>query len=525
MLNKHKLTYILVVYSSLSFASSPYKSDAISMSSNNDKDPVATDYNGKTGVDGAWQGVAVGPTSQAFMGSTTIGDSAKSEGQFGVSLGTKATVTNQAKNSVALGAHSISNQENQVSIGNDTLKRQLTNLADGKLAEGSSDAVTGNQLHATSKSVAQNAAAITDTRAAADKGIADNKAAIADTRAAADKGIADNKAAIAGLDAGAVKYDRKDGKVDLSRATLAGQDGSTLTNLKDGLVAEGSSDAVTGNQLHATSKSVAQNAAAITDTRAAADKGIADNKTAIADTRAAADKGIADNKAAIADTRAAADKGIADNKTAIADTRAAADKGIADNKTAIADNIAHSSNMLKTEEKARRDGDKQTLEQANKHTSERERVINNRTDEEIQNESEARKIGDIQTLQSANRYTDYKVESQNQESLQQSMNYTDKRFQQSKNYTDNKFKQLTGKINRAEKRLNAGIAGVTAIASIPYLTENNFSYGVGIGNYQNGNALAAGVQYRISQNNNIRLNISWDSSSNSAIGVGFSGGW
>ncbi|WP_052766212.1 YadA-like family protein [Klebsiella aerogenes] len=489
MLNKHKLTYILVVYSSLSFASSPYKSDAISMSSNNDKDPVATDYNGKTGVDGAWQGVAVGPTSQAFMGSTTIGDSAKSEGQFGVSLGTKATVTNQAKNSVALGAHSISNQENQVSIGNDTLKRQLTNLADGKLAEGSSDAVTGNQLHATSKSVAQNAAAITDTRAAADKGIADNKTAIADTRAAADKGIADNKAAIAGLDAGAVKYDRKDGKVDLSRATLAGQDGSTLTNLKDGLVAEGSSDAVTGNQLHATSKSVAQNAAAITDTRAAADKGIADNKTAIADTRAAADKGIADNKAA------------------------------------IADNIAHSSNMLKTEEKARRDGDKQTLEQANKHTSERERVINNRTDEEIQNESEARKIGDIQTLQSANRYTDYKVESQNQESLQQSMNYTDKRFQQSKNYTDNKFKQLTGKINRAEKRLNAGIAGVTAIASIPYLTENNFSYGVGIGNYQNGNALAAGVQYRISQNNNVRLNISWDSSSNSAIGVGFSGGW
>ncbi|KZQ67205.1 hypothetical protein A3N56_01825 [Klebsiella aerogenes] len=386
MLNKHKLTYILVVYSSLSFASSPYKSDAISMSSNNDKDPVATDYNGKTGVDGAWQGVAVGPTSQAFMGSTTIGDSAKSEGQFGVSLGTKATVTNQAKNSVALGAHSISNQENQVSIGNDTLKRQLTNLADGKLAEGSSDAVTGNQLHATSKSVAQNAAAIADTRAAADKGIADNKAAIADTRAAADKGIADNKAA-------------------------------------------------------------------------------------------------------------------------------------------IADNIAHSSNMLKTEEKARRDGDKQTLEQANKHTSERERVINNRTDEEIQNESEARKIGDIQTLQSANRYTDYKVESQNQESLQQSMNYTDKRFQQSKNYTDNKFKQLTGKINRAEKRLNAGIAGVTAIASIPYLTENNFSYGVGIGNYQNGNALAAGVQYRISQNNNVRLNISWDSSSNSAIGVGFSGGW
>ena len=78
---------------------------------------------------------------------------------------------------------------------------------------------------------------------------------------------------------------------------------------------------------------------------------------------------------------------------------------------------------------------------------------------------------------------------------------------------------------RREFYLNAGIAGVTAIASIPYVAENNLSWGVGLGNYQNGNALAAGVQYKTSPNTNVRLNVSWDSAHNSALGVGFAGGW
>ncbi|WHW34160.1 hypothetical protein P1831_22845 (plasmid) [Salmonella enterica subsp. enterica serovar Paratyphi B] len=60
--------------------------------------------------------------------------------------------------------------------------------------------------------------------------------------------------------------------------------------------------------------------------------------------------------------------------------------------------------------------------------------------------------------------------------------------------------QLNNKIERAEKRLNAGIAGVAAMSSIPYVAENNFSYGIGLGNYQNGNAIAAGIQYKMSVN-------------------------
>ncbi|EIM5291452.1 YadA-like family protein, partial [Salmonella enterica subsp. enterica serovar Ealing] len=104
-------------------------------------------------------------------------------------------------------------------------------------------------------------------------------------------------------------------------------------------------------------------------------------------------------------------------------------------------------------------------------------------------------------------------------------NYTDQKFNEFNNASNERFKALGNKIDRAEKRLNAGIAGVTAIASIPYVAENNFSYGIGLGNYQNGNAMAAGVQYKLSPNANVRLNVSWDSSGNSAIGAGLAGGW
>ncbi|EAW9114139.1 YadA C-terminal domain-containing protein [Salmonella enterica] len=61
--------------------------------------------------------------------------------------------------------------------------------------------------------------------------------------------------------------------------------------------------------------------------------------------------------------------------------------------------------------------------------------------------------------------------------------------------------------------------------TIPYAAGNKFSYGIGAGNYQNGNAVAAGVQFRVSQSTNVRLNVSWDSAGNNATGVGIAGGW
>ncbi|HFW4799682.1 TPA: YadA C-terminal domain-containing protein [Salmonella enterica subsp. diarizonae serovar 60-67:z35:-] len=132
-------------------------------------------------------------------------------------------------------------------------------------------------------------------------------------------------------------------------------------------------------------------------------------------------------------------------------------------------------------------------------------------------------------LKKANSYTDDKAG----QTLKSANNYTNYRAAQAENnavarsnaYTDNRFGELRKNLEHTEKRLNAGIAGVTALASIPYVEGNKFSYGVGAGTYQNGNAVAAGVQFRVSPSTNVRLNISWDSAGNNATGVGIAGGW
>ncbi|ECO0852929.1 hypothetical protein AA073_27095, partial [Salmonella enterica subsp. enterica serovar Newport] len=119
-----------------------------------------------------------------------------------------------------------------------------------------------------------------------------------------------------------------------------------------------------------------------------------------------------------------------------------------------------------------------------------------------------------QAVNSANRYTNHRAAQAENNAVERS-----------NAYTDNRFGELRKSLEHTEKRLNAGIAGVTALSSIPYAAGNNFSYGIGAGNYQNGNAVAAGVQFRVSQSTNVRLNISWDSAGNNATGVGIAGGW
>ncbi|EGI1203849.1 YadA-like family protein [Escherichia coli O8:H7] len=171
------------------------------------------------------------------------------------------------------------------------------------------------------------------------------------------------------------------------------------------------------------------------------------------------------------------------------------------------------------------ENDKKTLASAHTYTDQKETTINNRTDGLLTTERQARIAGDAATLAAATAYSD----AGDLLTLKQATTYSDisasRALSEANRYTDNKFRNLNNKIERAEKRLNAGIAGVTAISSIPYVAENSFSYGIGVGNYQNANAVAAGIQYKTSRNANIRLNISWDSSHNTAIGAGVACGW
>ncbi|EBU8673669.1 hypothetical protein DLR41_27990, partial [Salmonella enterica subsp. enterica serovar Panama] len=100
-------------------------------------------------------------------------------------------------------------------------------------------------------------------------------------------------------------------------------------------------------------------------------------------------------------------------------------------------------------------------------------------------------------LNDANTYTNDKAEQTlkmaNENTESRAVVAENNAVAQSNNYTDNRFGELRKSLEHTEKRLNAGIAGVTAISSIPYAAGNKFSYGIGAGDYQNGNAVAAGV--------------------------------
>ena len=62
-------------------------------------------------------------------------------------LGNNVSIGNGINNSVALGNNSTVSSSNEVSVGSATLKRKITNVADGEVSATSTDAVTGKQLY------------------------------------------------------------------------------------------------------------------------------------------------------------------------------------------------------------------------------------------------------------------------------------------------------------------------------------------------------------------------------------------
>ena len=158
------LAICMALMSSFTFAAY-YQSVAIGMSNDTDRRPVTTDHNGQTGVQGAYQGLAIGATSSALNGSTAIGDSSYASGQFGITIGTLSRVNSAALRSIALGykssvaagitdaiaigSNSVANVNNTVSVGNSTLQRKIVNMAEGSITSTSKEAVNGSQLFTT----------------------------------------------------------------------------------------------------------------------------------------------------------------------------------------------------------------------------------------------------------------------------------------------------------------------------------------------------------------------------------------
>ncbi len=459
--------------------------------------------------------VAIGfDANAANINNIAVGSWAKASGVNGIAIGSQASAS--ATNSVALGVKSVADRDNTVSVGAGRKERQIVNVRAGTEA---TDAVnlaqldekvqasnnrTDDQIHAEQKQreagdvqTLNNAKEYTDGREKAisekinivDKSLNDTIVAQVHSEA-----IARNQA-IASASQGV--NDRTDGLIKREQDARAKGDADTLA------AANGHSDANDVKTL-------------------ASANGHTDSSVSASNTR---------TDGLIKTEQSARAKGDADTLAAANGHSDANDAKTLASANGHTDRSVNASNqrtdgMIKTEQDARAKGDTDTLAAANSHSDANDAKTlasaNKYTDSSAKT-----------TLKKANSYTDSRIEYFGNDVLEKSYSYTDRRSVAAENnavnranrYTDNKFRQLGSKIDRAEKRLNAGIAGVTAIASIPYVAENNFSYGIGLGNYQNGNAAAAGIQYKTSPNTNVRLNVSWDSSHNSALGIGIAGGW
>ncbi len=195
----------------------------------------------------ATRATAIGYKANASGGhATALGTEAVASGQGSVAMGDRARSTHNG--SVALGVESQTTGNNQVSVGNNSIKRKIVNMADGQLADGSSEAVTGNQLHATNRNVttAQNTANAAVTKANALEGLVAQVAPNGNVR-------------VGGENTGATLDVRN--KANANRK---------VTGVADATLNGTSTEAVTGRQLNTTNTNVttAQNTATAAQTAA-----------------------------------------------------------------------------------------------------------------------------------------------------------------------------------------------------------------------------------------------------------------
>lgn len=88
---------------------------------------------------------------------TAVGETAIASGSESLAIGHNATTSTTATNSIALGASSQANEANVVSVGSDTVKRRVTNLAEGVSA---TDAATVGQIGKVASSSAKDAVVV-----------------------------------------------------------------------------------------------------------------------------------------------------------------------------------------------------------------------------------------------------------------------------------------------------------------------------------------------------------------------------
>lgn len=217
---------------------------------------IAIGYNALVETVGGVDGIAIGTNarggSPGWSGGVAIGGAAESN-YDGVAIGHHAKAS--AVRSVALGRDSIATINNTVSVGNDTLKRKIVNVADGALAAASTEAVTGRQLFTTNQNVTTAMNTADTAKATADAAKVDAVEAL---------GKANHLGGLIGETApdGSVRLGGENAGVAMDIRNSNG--GSrTLSGVAAGALHATSSDAVNGAQLNAVNERVELHAVAI----------------------------------------------------------------------------------------------------------------------------------------------------------------------------------------------------------------------------------------------------------------------
>lgn len=179
-----------------------------------------------------------------------------------IAMGFEARTT--AAGSVALGRGALASEANTVSVGNASSRRRIVNVADARLSTTSTDAVTGKQLHATNQNVATATSTANTARTTANTAKTTADSALAKASQASDlisQTAANGQVRLGANNSGTV--------IDVSNKSGAKR---RIQNIDNGVLSTGSTDAVTGQQLHATNLGVtkAQSTADAISTRLSA---------------------------------------------------------------------------------------------------------------------------------------------------------------------------------------------------------------------------------------------------------------
>ena len=132
----------------------------------------------------------------------------------------------------------------------------VTNVKDGALSDSSTDAVTGKQLYNVSNRIGtldtdgtyiKKDGSVSSNLSALDTQVKANAGAISKEKTDREAAVTNVTNTVSTLSDSAVQYDTGSNK---GTVTLAGEGGTTITNVKDGAVSNSSTDAVTGKQLY-----------------------------------------------------------------------------------------------------------------------------------------------------------------------------------------------------------------------------------------------------------------------------------